>query len=743
MSNNHDLRLARKDFSLIPGSRRHGEERVILRELVCYATRHSNILQCFGGLENGLTYSLFMPLAECNLEQYMEKPLTIPTSAFYKARIIECAAGLAEAVMFLQNDLRSQMYEQISCFNMDLKPQSILVVTSPDDGKQRWKLTDIGMSWVKVRRSSTAAYPPRTEVTNQSERPLDMKKLFMKRPHGHDPRTYLAPETCIMGYPINTESDTWSLGCILSVLLSYLHGGQTAVREFAELRRKNNNNVDTFFAFSGGKGAFGIRDTQVNHEVKKWHKHLLLKTKMERKEEATVFESLIKLLDRKVLIVNPEQRRQTTVMDMRYQLTTACDDFRSIASHSPTNRQGSTSRIRSLGMRRWLRRQFDAAPPDREAEAPQNALGVGSGTGTVAAFRVPMEEYRTPIVNDVASIHGTYLKRTGAEDQMYDTLIEPRKGHDDRAEIDLGIPTMQDEDSMWHIDDGIASSPTQSINTDAELGIEGKSSNRARFRRLSFESNSEVHQPQAEDNPKFEYNTVPESEVSVLEEKHIVGANLPWMIDKLLESLSITRHNPPIPTDHVRAWWTCVSTGALMVLFALILVQTCGLRLFDDFIEREPGAVQELEKELALIHTPISTKPGGYINEKARGLWTAITQSFSLQQHPSPTAGNVLPLHQPSQSSPAAAQAGASQQHAQPPPVTHSFLYVLLCVDEGSARPLHQRKLKDTTTDRELFLSLRSKYYEGEHFKHWFTLRSVASLSLSRVRPSTYMRNGC
>jgi hypothetical protein len=126
-------------------------------------------------------------------------------------------------------------------------------------------------------------------------------------------------------------------------------------------------------------------------------------------------------------------------------------------------------------------------------------------------------------------------------------------------------------------------------------------------------------------------------------------------------------------------------------------------------------------------------KPDNYITATARGLWAGITQSFSASQLSSSTPGNVLPVHQPSQSSQPTTQTGAGQQQAQPPPVTHSFLYVLLCVDEGSARPLHQEKLKDTTTDRELFVSLRSKYYEGEQFKHWFTLRSVAGLSLSRV----------
>jgi hypothetical protein len=125
--------------------------------------------------------------------------------------------------------------------------------------------------------------------------------------------------------------------------------------------------------------------------------------------------------------------------------------------------------------------------------------------------------------------------------------------------------------------------------------------------------------------------------------------------------------------------------------------------------------------------------PGEYITATARGLWAGITRSFSASQRSSSTPGNVLPVHQPNQSSQPTTQTGAGQQQVQFSPVIHSFLYVLLCVDEGSARPLHQEKLKDTTTDRELFVSLRSKYYDKERLKHWFTLRSVASLSLSRV----------
>jgi serine/threonine protein kinase len=138
MLNEKALRLARKDFELNAADKAHEKERDVLREIVRNAKKHSNIMNSLGSLEIGSTYSLFMPLADCDLKQYMELHPTPPKSPMLKAKIVQCAVGLAGAIVYLHDELESPVYEKLSCFHMDLKPQNILVVIDPDTGNEEW-----------------------------------------------------------------------------------------------------------------------------------------------------------------------------------------------------------------------------------------------------------------------------------------------------------------------------------------------------------------------------------------------------------------------------------------------------------------------------------------------------------------------------------------------------------------------------------------------------------------------------
>jgi hypothetical protein len=46
---------------------------------------------------------------------------------------------------------------------------------------------------------------------------------------------------------------------------------------------------------------------------------------------------------------------------------------------------------------------------------------------------------------------------------------------------------------------------------------------------------------------------------------------------------------------------------------------------------------------------------------------------------------------------------------------------------------LHQEHLENVSTDRKLFLSLRSKYFSHWNARGWLTLKNIGRLSLSRV----------
>jgi hypothetical protein len=151
-------------------------------------------------------------------------------------------------------------------------------------------------------------------------------------------------------------------------------------------------------------------------------------------------------------------------------------------------------------------------------------------------------------------------------------------------------------------------------------------------------------------------------------------------------------------------------------------------------MEVEPGAVASIEKELKLQHGAYATyQPTGRADGLMRDVWYKITGSFTTASPTKSGPGHVLPVHQVGQPSQSAAPGNSCQQQSQRQTDSGSNLHLLLCVDEGSARPLHQKELNRVATDRELFTMLQGRYAQKTQMARWFTLRSISSLSLSRV----------
>jgi hypothetical protein len=160
--------------------------------------------------------------------------------------------------------------------------------------------------------------------------------------------TYLAPEACIEGYPLQAESDTWSLGCVISLIFSYLHGGQAAVTNFAELRYAKG--FDSFFTFSGGNDSHKLKNAYVNEAVKRWHSQLRMETKRRDADEGIIFERMIKFLGNEVLVIDPKQREKTTARDIRERLIEAYNAFKTMALMVPVSPGPKKSRFRLSGM---------------------------------------------------------------------------------------------------------------------------------------------------------------------------------------------------------------------------------------------------------------------------------------------------------------------------------------------------------------------------------------------------------
>ncbi|PVH93816.1 kinase-like protein [Periconia macrospinosa] len=329
MANTQRKTLARKDFILdIVQENSYEKERDVLREIVRNVKQNSNIVENMGSLQMGSTYSLFMPLADDDLETYMAKTPP-PTEWKQKAKIIQCTAGIADAIAYLHSELVSDTFETLSCFHMDLKPKNILVFKSTT-GEVEWKLSDFNMSRVKAtRRPAHDVTTIRRGWTFNTDNVLDFNKLFKHRADSTQSNagsiigpyrtgTYLAPETRIDRHTILAESDIWSLGCVIIVVFTFLYGGAPAVRTFDTMRAVQP--IDAFFTVNGVRPPRNIHDIKVSEEVERWLKELRSQTWRKNEEEGSIFKEMIAFLHSRVLLIDPSRRRETTAAEVKDQL---------------------------------------------------------------------------------------------------------------------------------------------------------------------------------------------------------------------------------------------------------------------------------------------------------------------------------------------------------------------------------------------------------------------------------------
>ncbi|KAF2473419.1 kinase-like protein [Lindgomyces ingoldianus] len=360
MSNPHKKQLARKDFVLDLQDNAYVRERDVLREIVRNVKQNRNIVENMGSLEIGSTYSLFMPLANDDLETYMEKAQP-PTEWKQKAKVVGCAAGIADAIAYLHSELVSDTFETLSCFHMDLKPKNILIFIDPTTGEEEWKLSDFNMSRVRATRRPTHDFATlQRGWTFNTDNVLDFNKLFRRRALDVSDRsnsgssvgtsrtgTYLAPETRIDGHPILAESDIWSLGCVIIVVFSFLYGGVAAVKKFDSMRSVQP--IDAFYTVPRGRPFHKINDIKISEEVERWLKELRSQTWLKDEDEGSIFKEMIAFLQSKVLIIDPLQRRKTTALEVKEQLITSFKAYNNLNTGfvSPKNSRFRTKFIRS------------------------------------------------------------------------------------------------------------------------------------------------------------------------------------------------------------------------------------------------------------------------------------------------------------------------------------------------------------------------------------------------------------
>lgn len=323
MANVGPLPMARKDYR-VSGGFRAQDERDVMESILGISRSCENILENFGSIQIGDTYSLFMPLAICDLKAYMTSrdfhPM-VPGTTGAKADLVRCAEGLADGLKFLHSEM-----DGIVCYHMDLKPDNILIFRDMRGGEDReiWKLSDFGMSKVKIRRPLGGGQVKGGErdfnrlFIKRGERPADpsMSLTLNRRGEG----TYLAPESISATRSMNTESDVWSLGCVISVLFAYLEGGSRGILDYSEAR--SHDGYDRFFL----PGHFN--HPRVHSGVREMHTKLIKQAKERSTAESDAIKAMLRYLEESVFVVDPQSR--CTAKDVKDRLASTYERYKAL-----------------------------------------------------------------------------------------------------------------------------------------------------------------------------------------------------------------------------------------------------------------------------------------------------------------------------------------------------------------------------------------------------------------------------
>lgn len=304
--NNEARNLARKDYLTTDD---HAKEREIIKHIFRSNLRCDNILRSLGSLTIDNTYSLFMELAECDLEVFMtEKFPRGPPNG--RADIVNSAIGLANGLNYLHSGIVSHDWKKLVCFHMDLKPSNVLVFLNPD-GSRTWKLSDFGMS--RVREMDTANInPPRGEQSQDFNRLFRRRQrerlrgnlasdTFNRRGEG----SYLGPESLAGTPTMNTTSDIWSLGCVLSDIFVYLQRGGRGVEDYANDRGNYQGALGYQRYFIAGS----YHTSPKLHPVTKTtHRELERLAHKRSRGEGDVTKSILGYVEKSLLVSNPKSR---------------------------------------------------------------------------------------------------------------------------------------------------------------------------------------------------------------------------------------------------------------------------------------------------------------------------------------------------------------------------------------------------------------------------------------------------
>ena len=274
---------------------------------------HENILVTKASLQWGGTYSLFFDLAKYNLDDYFNdgNVCMLPTQ---KAMVFGQCIGLAGALAFLHNDLflNDGSSEQLQCYHLDLKPQNVLVFERDEpngvQGNYIWKISDFGISKIKhcKRRGSSESPGHHVSFLEMIFRPIKPSNGSSGVNNSRYGGTYAAPEARLENDKVTRKSDVWSLGCLITLVLTYLDSGKTGIADFRDSRLQGRDN-DRFFETN--LPVIGTEAVDKLHpSVPKWLDGLVAKAHERSEHEGKAVEKASQYVLESMLLADEEKR---------------------------------------------------------------------------------------------------------------------------------------------------------------------------------------------------------------------------------------------------------------------------------------------------------------------------------------------------------------------------------------------------------------------------------------------------
>ncbi|CAM1510081.1 Fc.00g004160.m01.CDS01 [Cosmosporella sp. VM-42] len=272
-----------------------------------------NIIRLLGTYRIADRFYLLFPWADYDLAMFWRlnpTPEADPTTVRWVAKQM---LGLADGLVALHDSKPDDSGRRWSVVHMDLKPENILVFSGDTGGGLHdcvWKLSDFGHSSISIDR---------TEV------------VYQDRKRSHTP-VYRAPELDLWHHELFPSYDIWSLGCVLSEIVTWLLSGSKGLEELRNARAdtgKGNSNHDAFFQV--GNTIDGGGGVALKSGVQDWFLHL-----QHHPRSSSFTDEVLALITQGMLILEttPVPSRRSSSWDVHESLFRMCKELESNALYS-------------------------------------------------------------------------------------------------------------------------------------------------------------------------------------------------------------------------------------------------------------------------------------------------------------------------------------------------------------------------------------------------------------------------